>query len=158
MFRRAAGRTGAADRHAVCGEHSPCPGHTGFAPLTAYAFSVYTAQAPGCSPGSGPCVVCTSQASAAGVQVLGSSTKTQTRLGLPFVPSPPSSSGSQELDWRTLPGCGAPSPLRGPSLFPGAPCVPSGKLISGCDPPGGCQPSTISGSLWLEAGSLFAVW
>ena len=28
----------------------------------------------------------------------------------------PSSSGSQELDGRTLPGCGAPYPLRGPSL------------------------------------------
>ena len=27
-----------------------------------------------------------------------------------------SGSGSQELDVRTLPGCGAPSPLRGPSL------------------------------------------
>ena len=40
----------------------------------------------------------------------------------------------------------------------GAPCVSSGELISGCDPPGGCQPSRISGSLWLETGSLFAVW
>ena len=41
----------------------------------------------------------------------------------------PSSSGSQELDWSTLPGCGAPSPLSGPSLSflarlsLGAPCV-----------------------------------
>ena len=40
----------------------------------------------------------------------------------------------------------------------GAPCVSSGELISGCDPPSGCQPSRISGSLWLETGSLFAVW
>ena len=53
----------------------------------------------------------------------------------------PSSSGSQELDWRTLPGCGAPSPLRGPSLSfrvrqSGVPCVCFGKLISGCDPLG----------------------
>ena len=39
-----------------------------------------------------------------------------------------------------------------------APCVSSGKLISGCDPPGKCQPSRISGSLWLETGSLFAIW
>ena len=31
-----------------------------------------------------------------------------------------SSSGSQELDEHTLPGCRAPYPLRGPSLFPGA--------------------------------------
>ena len=34
----------------------------------------------------------------------------------------------------------------------------SGKLISGCDPPSQCQPSRIPGSLWLEAGGLFAVW
>ena len=75
----------------------------------------------------------------------------------------PSSSGSQELDRRTLSGCGAPSPLRSPSLSfctrrLGAPCVCSGELVSSCDPPGGCQPSRISGSLWLETGSLFAVW
>ena len=67
-----------------------------------------------------------------------------------------SSSGSQELDEGTLPGFDAPHPLRGPSLSfwahqSGAPCVPSGKLISGCDPPGRCQPSRISSSLWLEA-------
>ena len=30
--------------------------------------------------------------------------------------------------------------------------------ISSCDSPGRCQPSRISGSLWLEMGSLFAVW
>ena len=75
-----------------------------------------------------------------------------------------SSSGGQELDGRSLPGCGAPHPLHGPSLSfrprwqPGAPCVCSGELVSSCDPPGGCQPSRISGSLWLETGSLFAVW
>ena len=28
----------------------------------------------------------------------------------------PSSSGTQDLDGRTLPGCSAPSPLHGPSL------------------------------------------
>ena len=48
-----------------------------------------------------------------------------------------SSSGSQELEERTFPGCGAPYPLRGPSLFPrAAPCVSSGELVSSCDPPG----------------------
>ena len=51
-----------------------------------------------------------------------------------------SSSGSQELEERTLPGCGAPSPLRSPSLSfcahrSGAPCVSSGELDSSCDPP-----------------------
>ena len=74
-----------------------------------------------------------------------------------------SSSGSQELDRRTLPGCSAPSPLRGPSLtfgvcWLGVPCVCSRGLVFSRDPPFGCQPSRISGSLWLETGSLFAVW
>ena len=62
----------------------------------------------------------------------------------------PSSSGSQELDGRTLPGCGAPSPLRVPS--------PSPYPVFSLDPPGGCRPSRISGGLWLETGGLFAVW
>ena len=39
-----------------------------------------------------------------------------------------------------------------------APCVCSGELVSSRDPPGRCQPSRISGSLWLETGGLFAVW
>ena len=74
-----------------------------------------------------------------------------------------SSSGSQELDEHTLPGCRAPSPLRGPSFsfwacWFGAPCVSSVELVSSCDPPVRCQPSRISVSLWLETGSLFAVW
>ena len=71
----------------------------------------------------------------------------------------PSSSGSQELDRRTLPGCSAPSPLRGPSLsfhaglsggpvsVLGSTCVYSWELASSRNPPGGCRPSRISGSL-----------
>ena len=44
---------------AVCAEHSPCSGHTGSAPHRGVcAFPVYTAQAPGCSIWSGPCVEC----------------------------------------------------------------------------------------------------
>ena len=51
------------------------------------------------------------------VPALRCSTKVRTRLRLRFVrSSTSSSSGSQELDWRTLPGWSAPSPLRGPSL------------------------------------------
>ena len=39
----------------VCGEHSQCSGHTGFALIhSVCGFPVYTAQAPGSSPGSGP--------------------------------------------------------------------------------------------------------
>ena len=44
---------------AVCGEHSPCSGRTGFAPHRGVcAFPVCTAQAPGCSIWSGPCAEC----------------------------------------------------------------------------------------------------
>ena len=44
---------------AVCGEHSSCSSHTGFSPYRGVsAFPVYTAQAPGCSIWSGPCVEC----------------------------------------------------------------------------------------------------
>jgi len=46
----------------MCGECSQCFGHTGFAPAHGRcAFSVYTAQASGCSAGNGPWVACTSQ-------------------------------------------------------------------------------------------------
>ena len=58
QFSPAAGRAGAADRR-HCGEHSPCSGHTGFAPHRGVcAFPVYSAQAPGCSIWSGPCAEC----------------------------------------------------------------------------------------------------
>ena len=43
----------------MCGEHSPCSGHTGFALYRGVcAFPVCTAQAPGCSIWSRPCVAC----------------------------------------------------------------------------------------------------
>ena len=43
----------------VCGEHSQCSGHTGFALAHGpCGFPIYTAQAPGCSIGSRPCVAC----------------------------------------------------------------------------------------------------
>ena len=41
--------------------------------------------------------------------------------------------------------------------FSGVPCVSSGDLISGCDPPGGCQPSRNPRSLDSRQ-SLLAVW
>ena len=73
------------------------------------ALPIYTAQAPGCSIWSGPCVACSSSS-----RVLH---KSAGSVGPAFCAFPnPSSSGSQELDGCTLPGCSAPSPLRGPSL------------------------------------------
>ena len=97
------------------------------------------------------------------VQVVPYSTKAPTQLGLCLCLPRPSSSGSQELDERTLLGCDGPSPLHGPSLsfrvhLSGVLCASSGELASSHDPPSRCQPSRISGTLWLETGSLFAVW
>ena len=44
--------------------------------------------------------------------------------------------------------------VRCDSAVSGVPCVSSGELISGCDPPGRCQPSRISGSNWEPAHNL----
>ena len=109
---------------AVCGEHSQCSGHSGFAPYRGVcAFPVYTAQAPACSIWSGPCDECGSSfrvfhksvdsvvpafcvfpgLSGSGSQRLG---RPLPGCGAPF-PSAESGSGSQRLG-RTFPGCGAP--------------------------------------------------
>ena len=132
----------------VCGEHSQCSSHTGFAPARGpCGFPVYTTQAPGCSIGSRPCVACGSS-----FRVLHKSTDS---VGPAFCAFPsPSSSGSQEFDEHTLPGCSAPYPsLSFHVRLLGAPCVCSGELVSSRDPPSRCQSSRISGSLWLETGS-----
>ena len=73
-----------------------------------------------------------------------------------------SGSGNRELEERTLPGAvrllpsTVPASVSGHALS-GASCVSSWELISGCDPPGRCQPSRISGSLvrnWKPVCSL----
>ena len=59
QFSPAVGRAGAAGRHRCVWGALPCSGHTGFAPHRGVcAFPVCTAQAPGCSIWSGPCVEC----------------------------------------------------------------------------------------------------
>ena len=82
-----------------------------------------------------------------------------TNLGLRFVPSPgPSSMGDQVLGNCTLPSwavrlitsmvLAARFPrVRSRGAISGVPWVSSGELISGCNPPGGCQPSSIPGRL-----------
>ena len=145
----------------VCGECSQCLGHTGFAPAHGLcAFPVYTAQATGCSVGELPkaspglralprstplrfrfsgtpqrhrlswaCVLCPSQVGAA---------QATRCLASAIVPagwcilSPPSPSLS--VSWVC-------------SRITGVLCVSSGLLISGCDPPDGCQLSRIPGRL-----------
>ena len=95
---------------AVCGEDLQCSGHTGFA------------------PSSWVCVLSLSKllrlpaalygAALRSMQFQFSGTPQKCGLGCACILCLPwsSSSGSQELDRRTLPGCGAPPPLRGPSL------------------------------------------
>ena len=92
------------------------------------------------------------------VPVFGHSTKARTRLRLCFVPSPARAS----LAARSLTGALS---LGVVCLLPSAaPASVSAVLVGcmhpvfSCDPPGGCRPSGVSGSLWLETGGLFAVW
>ena len=92
---------------AVCGELSPCSGHTGFAPHRGVcAFLICTAQAPGCSIWSGPCVECGSS-----FRFLHKSADSIAPACCAFPGL--SGSGSQRLG-RPLPGWHAFS-LRGPS-------------------------------------------
>ena len=135
------------------------------------AFPVYAAQAPGCSIRSVPCA-------ARGSSPRGFHKSTEQKAAACILCLPqPSSSGSQELDGLTLPGCGAPSPLRGPSLSfcpcqsgvcafspphsqPQSPPAPVGAcaLCLAATLPEDVLPSRISESLWLETGGLIAVW
>ena len=141
-----------------------CLGHTGFAPTHSLcAFLVYTAQAPGCSAGelskAGPGLRALPRSKLLRFRFLGTPTKAQTRLGQRFVRFPGlSSSGDRVLSERTLPRWGgAPYHFPGPSCsfswvrsrsaVSGVPCVSSGELISGRDPPGRCQLSRIPGRL-----------
>ena len=121
------------------------------------AFPIYSAQASSYSIWSRPCVACSSS-----FRVLHKSTDS---VGPAFCAFPGrSSSGSQELDGCTLPGAvrllpsAVPASVSARANWVRVPCVCSGELASSCDPPGRCRPSRISGSLWLEAGGLFAVW
>ena len=103
------------------------------------AFPVYTAQAPSCSIWSGPCVACGSS-----FRVLHKSVDS---VGPAFCAFPSqSSSGSQELDRRTLPGAVHLSPYVVPASVSmcasrvRAPCVCSWELASSRDPPSiGCR-------------------
>ena len=93
----------------LCGEHSQSSGHTAFAPLTGVCFPhLYC---------SGSRLLCR-EPSVSCVRFQFSGPPQKCRLGWACVlclPRP-SSSGSQEPDRRTLPGCSAPYPLRGPGL------------------------------------------
>ena len=101
------------------------------------ALPVYTAQAPSCSVWSRPCIVCSSS-----FQVFHKSTDSVGPVFCAF--ASPSSSGSQELEGCTLPGCGVPSPSAAPASVSvhacrvRVPCVYSWELTSSRDPHGAC--------------------
>ena len=136
---------------AVCVEHSPCSGHTGFAPLTGVcAFPVYTAQAPSCSIWSMPCIAC-----GYSFWVLHNSADSVAPAFCAFpggaAQAARSLTGALSLGAARLLPSGAPASVSAGAIRVLAP-------VFSRDPPGGCRPSRISGSLWLETGGLFAVW
>ena len=145
----------------VCGEHAQCSSHTGFVPAHGMCFPrlhcsgsrlPYREQALSCMHFPGL------RRSGSGSRVLH---KSAGSIGPAFCPSPTRAAQAA----RSLTGSFSLGAARLiPSVVPasvsahqsGAPCVCSGELASSYDPPSGCQPSRISGSVWLETGSLFA--
>ena len=135
----------------VCGECSQYMDHTGFVPAHGTcAFLVYTAPAPCCSAGELPKV-------GPGFRVLPrskmlrfwlSGTPQRHRLSWACVLCHSQVLAAQAVCLNLLPGsCHLVSWVSHKSTVSGVPCVSSGELISGCDPPGICQPSRISGRL-----------
>ena len=145
----------------MCGKCAQCLGHTRFAPTHSVCASlVYTSQAPGCSAGelskAGPafhalpwsellrfrfsgtpqrhrlgwaCILCPSQVRGAQATRCLVSTLSQVGSASYHLPSP-----SCTVSW-----------VCSQSTVSGVPCVSSRELISGCNPPGRCQPSRIPG-------------
>ena len=118
VFSRAAGREGLRRQSSrVCGEDSPCSGHTGFAPLTGV-----------CSPRlrcSGSRLLCVERAlRCSRFQFSGSPQKHGLGWACVLCLPRPSSSGSREPDGRTLPGAARLLPSAGPaSVSPRTSCV-----------------------------------
>ena len=146
----------------MCEEFLQCLGHIGFAPTHGVcAFPVYTAQAPGCSAG---------ELSKVGLGLPAllrskplwfrfSGTPQRHRLGWACILCPPQVLGAQairclvstrsqavRLNHLPIPSCSV-SWVSCKRAVSGVPCVSSGELISGCDPPGRCLPSGIPGRL-----------
>ena len=137
----------------ACGARPRCLGHPGLPAHGVCAFPVYTAPVPACSAGS-----CLKRALGCvhfpGLSHSGSGSRVfpqRRRLGWACVlcPSQVRAAQGQVLGERRLPGCSASlrlpvrvSRVRSGSAGSGV-RVSSGKLISGCDPPGGCPLSRI---------------
>ena len=153
------GSEGRCRQISLCGEHSQCSSHTGFAPLTGVcAFPVYTAQAPGCSIWSGPCV-----ARGSSFRVLHKSTDSAAPAFCAF----PARVAQAARSLMGALSCFCAFPARAaqaarslmgalsrgaarllPSVAPAsvsaraggvrAPCVCSGEMVSSCGPPPPC--------------------
>ena len=138
----------------LCGEHSQCSGHTGSAPACGVCFP--------CPHCSGSRLLYRERALSCR-QLQFSGTPQKRRLGWACVCAFPTRAAQAA---RSLTSALSPDavhlipfavPASDSACRSGEPCVCSGELVSSRDPPGGCQPSRISGGLWLETGSLFAV-
>ena len=136
--------------------------HTGFAPdHSMCAFPVYTAQAPGCSAGElskvGPGLCALPMSKPLRFRFSGTPQRHRFSWACVLRPSQVQAAQVTRCLVSTLsPGgrCILSPPLSQPLSFLGAqwecclmPCVSPGELISGCDPPGRCQPSRIPGRL-----------
>ena len=150
----------------MCVECLQCLGHTRFVPAHGVcAFWVYSAQAPGCSAGDlskvGPGLHALPRSKLLRFRFLG--TPQRHRLGWAYVLCPSqvraaqatrclastlsSRSGGRVASYHLpCPSCSV-FWVYSRCAFSGVLCVSSGELISGCDPPGGFQPSRIPRSL-----------
>ena len=152
----------------VCGAHTGFDhtgfDHTGFAPShVMHAFSVYTAQAPGCSTGklsiAGPGLHALPRSKPLRFRFSGTPQRHRFSSACVLCPSQVSTAQvTRCLASALSPGWAVhviTSPLpsrsvswvRSRSAISGVPCVSSGELIPGCDRPGECQPSRIPGRL-----------
>ena len=84
-----------------------------------------------------------------------SGTPQRCRLGWACVlcPSFPGLSNSGDQVLASTLSLGALHLLRWDGVVSGVPCVCSGELVSGCDPPGWCHPSRIPGRLAWQLGA-----
>ena len=105
---------------AVCGEHSPCSGHTGFAPAHWCVLSPSTPlRLPAAQYGVGM------EPALRAVPVFGYSMKARTRLGLRFVPSPAGAAQeARSLTSALSPGAGC----RLPSTVPASVSAHTGRV------------------------------
>ena len=155
----------------VWGKCSQCLGHTGFSPAHGVcAFPVYTTQAPGCSAGElskvGPALHAFPRSKP--LRFMFSDTPQRHRLSWASFLCPSqvqtaqvtrclantlSPDGVVHLITSPIPAARFPwCTVRMPSQVCG---VSSGELISGCDPPGGCQDARKT---WLATGGLLTFW